>query len=84
MMTTTEQIRRLHLAAAEAGDLMQCALCQIALTSCVHKETLAALRGSERANLADHYGIGRDGATQDVGAQARAERECLRVLDFNG
>ena len=38
----------------------------------------------EIAGFADHYGIGRDGATQDVGAQARAERECLRVLDFNG
>lgn len=81
LIADTNALVNLSLEAYEAGDLVQVALCDLALFGHVRPATMDELRGTGRATLADHYGIARDGTTQDVTAQARAERECLRVID---
>lgn len=80
--TQAALIRALAVEAAEAGDLLQVELCQLAIFQGVDTATTASLAAQSRRHLAEHYGVGRDGATQDVTAGARAEAACLRTLDF--
>jgi len=74
-------IRILRDEADEAGDLLQAAICRLALRGYVPTRCMAELSGDQRNHLASHYGVGRSGQTSDIGAQARAERECLRVIE---
>lgn len=83
LITETNALMNLSLAAYEADDLAQVALCDLALFGHVRPATMDEVRSAGRANLATHYGVARDGTTQDVGAQARAERECLRTIEYS-
>lgn len=66
-MATTNRIRDLQTAAGQAGDLLQAAICQIALDGEVRERTYASLSSDERARI--------DGMSQDA-----ARTECGRVL----
>lgn len=81
MTTDTQKIEVLEATAGQAGDLLQVAICQIALHGEVHPDTWDQLIGEERGMLADWYGVAHDGTTQMYNADVLAERACLRVID---
>lgn len=78
------EIRILCDEADEAGDRLQAVICRLALLGYVPTCCMADLSGDERNHLAARYGVGRSGQTSDVTAQARAERECIAVIEEAG
>jgi hypothetical protein len=77
----TQPIQDLRTEALEAGDALQVALCDLAMFGHVLENAMSDTNADQRRHLADHYGVIRDGSTQDVTACARAARECTRVID---
>lgn len=75
-----ESILALRADAIEHGDTLQAALCELATWGLVLPNTMQAASATQRRKLADHYGVSRDGSTQDVTASARAERACLNAI----
>lgn len=64
---TQEQIQALHDSAGQAGDLLQAAICQVAMDGEADPQTLKVLSDSERAEIAQYD-------------QESAIAECERVL----
>ena len=54
MSITTAQIEQMEIDAGTAGDLLQAAICQIALSGEVSEATMAVLGDSERATAATY------------------------------
>lgn len=76
----TSQIEALETAAGQAGDLMQAAICQIALQGEPNRLTVSALSSSQREILFRTY------ANQDTNTDwliDEAIAECLRVIAEN-
>jgi hypothetical protein len=77
----TSSIKILRAEAQEAGDHMQAAICYLALWGLVPGRVMRGMTGTQRSSLADRYGVGSNGRTDDVTAQARAETDCLTVIE---
>jgi outer membrane murein-binding lipoprotein Lpp len=74
-------ISQLRDEAEQADDYMQVALCELALRGCVSSDTMDELSGDDRNLLATHYGVSRDGTTQYICAQDKAEAECRSTIE---
>lgn len=82
------QIETLETAAGTAGDLLQAAICQIALNGEPTKATYDALSTTDRVDLHrrfDSIAIGGDEADTDESPwmQITAQDECERVIAEN-
>lgn len=85
-MTINEQIQALETSAGQAGDLVQAALCQIALNDDVSDATWDALTGNQQSDLIARFAS--EGGGSDVWVEGGREwriqavaEECERSLE---
>lgn len=73
-----QQIEALETAAGTAGDLLQAAICQIALHGEPNEATEAALTPEQRVTLCTTYGD--PNGDDHSWLMSRAEQACLEVI----
>lgn len=75
---TNTNIEDLETAAGKAGDIVQAAICQIALYGAPDEATQQALSPAQRVDLHQRFGDFHSGADW---RRLAAEQECLRIID---